>query len=197
MSAMQNYVYKNTIKFFNSDKSIYKKLIYSFAFALLTAYGAQLKFFLPWTPVPITFQTFFVLLSGLMLGPKWGSVSQIIYVACGMLGIPFFAGMASGISVIFGPRGGYLIGFILTSYVIGYLFEKFEFNFFKSVAVLTAISFVLIYGLGSLGLGLWFFSMNGFSPSFYSLMAMGVLPFIPGDLIKILCICFIENRLLK
>ena len=197
MRAIQNYVSRISVKLQDFNYPIIQKIIYSFAFALLTAYGAQLKFFLPWTPVPITFQTFFVLLSGLILGSKWGSLSQIIYVSCGALGVPFFSGMESGVSIIFGPRGGYLTGFILTSYIVGYLFEKFEFNFFKSLAILNMAYFVVMYSFGCAGLGIWLFSINGAFPSFYSLMAMGVLPFILGDLIKILLVSIVENKFVK
>ena len=197
MKSMQGCVDKVSIKLFNYKSLIVQKLICSFAFALLTAYGAQLKFFLPWTPVPVTFQTFFVLFSGLLLGSKWGCMSQIIYVGCGAFGVPFFSGMESGISVILGPRGGYLVGFILTSYIVGYLFERFEFNFVKSFFILNVVSFVVLYGLGCLGLALCLFSANSNLPSIYNLMIIGVLPFIPGDLIKIILATIVQNKFLN
>jgi len=166
---------------------IIQKIIISSVFALATAYAAQLKIFLPWTPVPITLQTLIVLLSGVFLGKWWGSFSQILYVSCGILGVPLFAGMGSGLAVILGPRGGYLIGFILISFFIGHfkngLFKKSE--TFKNFIKISLIYSILIYGLGCLHLGFWIWLTKGSVPSFDNVLALGAIPFIPGDLLKI------------
>ncbi|MCH7819743.1 MAG: biotin transporter BioY, partial [Candidatus Marinimicrobia bacterium] len=82
-------------------------------FALLTALGALIRIPLPFTPIPITLQTFFVLLAGAMLGSKRGTLSQMVYVFAGAAGIPIFAGMSSGLALLAGPTGGFLAGFLL------------------------------------------------------------------------------------
>ena len=92
-------------------------------FILSTALGAYARIYLPFTPVPITLQTFFVLLSGAVLGKKLGGISQAGYVILGGIGLPLFAGMG-GIEYLFGPTGGYLIGFIVASWVIGKMLER-------------------------------------------------------------------------
>jgi biotin transport system substrate-specific component len=87
-------------------------------FAALTGIGALIR--IPLSPVPVTMQVFFVLLSGLVLGPVWGPLSQLMYLAMGLCGAPFFAAPPyAGPVVLFGPTGGYLWGFVLASGVVG------------------------------------------------------------------------------
>ncbi|MCL0053110.1 biotin transporter BioY [Dehalococcoidales bacterium] len=92
------------------ELSIPKKLVLALGFACLTGLVAQVKFPVPWSPVPITGQTFAVLLAGVLLGRWWGGVSMAIYAGLGFIGLPWFAvgGLAS-------PTGGYIIGFSLGS----------------------------------------------------------------------------------
>lgn len=92
-------------------------------FALLTALSAQIVIPLPFTPVPITGQTFAVLLSGAALGAGAGAASQGLYVLLGAVGLPFYAGGASGWTVVTGATGGYLVGFIVAAWVVGVLAE--------------------------------------------------------------------------
>ena len=110
-----------------------------------------------------------------------------MYVAIGVLGAPIFAGMEFGWAAIFGPRGGYLLGFILTSFVVGYLVDNYFKNlkFFHILFILSLIYTVCIYGIGCLGLGLWLYVLKGSWPTLSEVFIMGVLPFIPGDVIKI------------
>ena len=169
-----------------SLKYIARKLLIASVVALATGYAAQLRIPLPWTPVPITLQTFVVLSSGLLLGRWWGSFSQLLYVLIGVLGIPFFSGMQGGLGVILGPRGGYLLGFIITSFVVGHVVEKYQLQKFLHLSLaLILISTVCIYGLGCLQLGLWLWLVKGTPSSLYNILMMGMIPFIPGDLIKI------------
>ena len=87
--------------------------------ALLVAALAQVEIPLPFTPVPITGQTFGVLLVGAALGSKRGALSLVSYLSMGVLGLPFFAGGAHGWDIVIGATGGYLIGFVIAAYVIG------------------------------------------------------------------------------
>lgn len=203
-SARTTLLQKSFIKI--SNASWPRKLLLSSLFGFATGYAAQVKCFLPWTPVPITLQTFVVLAAGIFLGKYWGALSQLLYIGCGAFGVPFFAGMAGGFSVLAGPRGGYLIGFVLTAFVVGVMTKhgraltgiprdanyvgprderpKIK-NFFITFLTLTTIYTLLIYGPGLLQLGFWLSLTKGAAPSCYSLFTMGMFPFIPGDLIKL------------
>ncbi len=92
------------------------------SFALLTALGAQIV--LPTIPVPFTLQTFFVLLSGALLGPRKGAAAQMSYLAMGASGLPVFAGFAGGFPYLLGPTGGYLIAFPFAAFVTGALLHE-------------------------------------------------------------------------
>ena len=98
-----------------------KHLVVVAFFVALTAIGARLEIPLPY--VPFTVQTFFVLLAGLLLGSRLGALSQTVYVAIGLLGLPVFA-RGGGLGYIAQPTFGYLIGFIPAAYVVGALVEK-------------------------------------------------------------------------
>jgi len=176
----------NRIFSWSCDHSLTCKILISFLFALATAYGAQLRIPLPWSPVPITLQTFFVLLSGLLMGPCWGAVSQAIYVGVGICGLPFFTGMLAGWGRIFGPTGGYLMSYILVSFVVG-LFSKrilYSKSSLRSVLLLSLLSLPIVYGLGCTQLAVWL-SVNGSFPGLFKIFTMGMFPFLIGDLIKI------------
>lgn len=93
-------------------------------FALLTALGAQVR--IPIQPVPITLQTFFVLLGGLMLGPNLGALAQVLYVSLGAAGAPVFAGEGVGRAYLLGPTGGYLLGFAASAWLVGQLIRALD-----------------------------------------------------------------------
>ncbi|MEO0226145.1 MAG: biotin transporter BioY, partial [candidate division WOR-3 bacterium] len=103
------------------------------SFGLAMVFSAYIYIPLPWTPVPITLQTFFVFLSGIILR-YYGGLSQILYVGLGAIGLPVFAQGFGGISRIFGPTGGYLIGFIIAAIFIGQFYSIR--NFFKGLLIL-------------------------------------------------------------
>lgn len=148
-------------------------------FIVLTAVGALIRIPLPFTPVPITLQTFFVLLSGALLGRRLGPLSQGGYVCLGVFGVPLFAG-GSGYLHILGPTGGYLIGFIVASWIVGRLLDSGKGLSFIRVLLVMAFASLVIYLLGTLHLAL---VVNvGFRKAIF----MGVLPFIPGDTLKLL-----------
>jgi len=168
--------------------SLTGKVMLALGMASLTGALAQLRIVLPWTPVPITGQTFAILLAGIFLGRRWGGVSQAIYVGLGMAGVPWFAGQQCGIGAIAGPTGGYLVGFILAALLIGYLTDRYvgARNFLPILGIMLLANFGLIHALGLLHLGLWFKVSGGAVPSIGKLLNLGVLPFVPGDLAKVL-----------
>lgn len=167
------------------------KLLFASVCALATAYGAQMKIFLPWTPVPITMQTLFVLLSGILLGRFWGLCSQLIYVAAGVLGIPFFAHMSGGLAILIGPRGGYLFGFMLTAFVVGHVVERCT-SWKKMFFMLSLVYVLCVYLPGCLHLACWLLYIKG-SVSVWHVLTMGCFPFLIGDVIKV-CVATVVGR---
>ncbi|MBN1695544.1 biotin transporter BioY [candidate division WOR-3 bacterium] len=177
--------FKKTLKVFfywSRGLTVGKKIVFATGIACLTGLSAHFKVPLPWTPVPITLQTFFVLIAGVLLGRNWGGVSQIIYVAAGMLGFGCFAGGS-----IFGPTGGYLIGFVLSAFFLGYAIDKYLHSreFLSILSLMSFAGFFLIYIPGLIQLGFYLYLVKGAFPGFAALLSMGFFPFIPGDLIKI------------
>lgn len=170
------------------DASTATKLLMSLMMACLTGIMAQIIIPLPWTPVPITAQTFAVLCSGLFLGKRYGCLSQVLYVVLGVAFIPWFGGMTGGLEALLGSTGGYFIGFIITSYFIGLITEKYaESRSFRKMAVVIGIAnFTLIYIPGLAGLALWFSLTQGTAIGIVDLLMMGLVPFIVGDIVKIL-----------
>jgi biotin transport system substrate-specific component len=155
-------------------------------FACLTGLLAQFRFYLPWTLVPITGQTFAVMLSAIFLG-KWAGVSQGMYVGFGAAGVPWFAGWNSGLGAITGITAGYLFGFIIAAFFMGYFIDKYvrSRSFVSMVGIMLFANFVIIYGFGLANLYLWLTLVNNTSVGIIELLMMGMIPFIIGDLLKI------------
>jgi len=177
---------KNVFERFNESSTI-TKIVFSFLMACITGLMAQIIIPLPWTPVPITAQTFAVLCSGLFLGKRYGCLSQIMYVVLGIAFVPWFGGMTGGLDVLLGSTGGYLIGFIIASYFIGYITDKYAKarNFTRMFTVICVANFALIYIPGLLGLALWMYFAQGTVVGIADLLMMGLVPFIFGDLVKV------------
>ncbi len=154
------------------------KIFLALSFALLTAILAQAKFYLPGNAlVPITGQTFAVLLAGVILG-KWGGISQCIYVGLGAMGLPWFANIT-------GSTIGYLVGFIIAAFFLGFITDKYV-KSRKLTSILPLMlftTFVLIYIPGLTYL-YFYMSSLGVSFSLIELLTIAVLPFIVGDIIK-------------
>jgi biotin transport system substrate-specific component len=156
-------------------------------FIVLTGLGAFVRIPLPFTPVPITLQTFFVLLAGAMLGKKFGFFSQAGYVTLGAIGVPIFAGATSGIGCLLGPSGGYLFGFMVASFLIGILLEKNK-NFTQIItAFLVATVVIYVFGI------MWLMAVLrvGLGKAIF----VGIVPFIGGDLIKLILAALIYDKL--
>jgi biotin transport system substrate-specific component len=150
-----------------------KEIVYSGIFVALTIVGAQIA--IPIGPVPITFQTLFVILSGLMLGARVGFFTQFAYVIMGIVGLPVFAGFTGGIVQLYGPLGGYLIAFPLAALASGFVIEKKKSITNYILAALLGIC--IIYTSGWLRLGIY---MHDFKKAFL----VGVAPFILWDFLK-------------
>jgi biotin transport system substrate-specific component len=163
--------------------------ILSSLFTALTAFGAQIRIPLPF--VPLTLQTFFVMLSGHFLGPIYGAASQIVYLLLGLLGLPIFA-EGGGVGYIFKPTFGYLLGFPLASFAAGMVIhhQSWQPQALPAAAIsrlilanVLALSAIFVPGV----IYLWFctnFILGKFL-SFPFAWWSGCLIFLPGDLIKI------------
>jgi biotin transport system substrate-specific component len=165
---------------------LYNKVILAISFACLTALLAQLRFYMPGSPVPLTGQTFAVVLSAVILGKWWGGISQSIYLGVGMAGIPWFAGMNGGFAYLAGPTGGYLIGFVLAAFFLGYCVDTYvrSRKYWTMFALMFFANFGIVFGFGLLQLYAWF-SLSGASVDLWGLLLMGLIPFIIGDTVKI------------
>jgi biotin transport system substrate-specific component len=143
----------------------------------LMAASAWVAIPLPFSPVPVTAQTFAVLLVGSALGPRRGAAAALAYLAEGSWGLPVFAGGAAGLHVLAGPTGGYLAGFVLGAYLCGALAERgFDRN------PVTTVTSMALGNVGILLPGLlWLSRFVGPDHA----LRLGLYPFLPGDLVKI------------
>lgn len=169
-------------------------MILAALFAVLTAVGAWIR--IPFPVVPLTLQVFFVLLSGILLGPFWGPASQLLYLLLALLGLPVLAGAASGPGVIFLPTFGFLLGFMGASWAAGW----YAFRFTNHNPTLGHYSMACMLGLGVLyllGLGGLYWNLNyiaGKELSFLQVCRIGFLPFIAGDLVKMAGVVLLARR---
>jgi len=157
-------------------------------FIVLTSLGAFVRIPLPFSPVPLTLQTFFVLLGGALLGDNLGALSQLSYIFLGVLGLPIFSGAGSGLSYLFGPTGGYLAGFVLAALFLGRFIKYAENNFFSIFGLFCLADIILLCS----GI-IWLKFLLGYN--FTKLLSIGFIPFIPGDLLKALVAATLYLRL--
>ncbi len=160
----------------------------SLFFAGVTVVCAQISFRLWYTPVPVTLQVLAVILSGLVLGSRFGALSQIQYLMMGLLGMPVFAEGSFGPSAFAGPRGGYLIGFAAGAYVCGLIFEKLKSRSHASAVLAGCSGIMAIYLFGASWLGVWLglFQGENIGTCIIGAWQLGVAPFIAIDLLKAL-----------
>lgn len=146
--------------------------------SLLIALSAQVMFPLPFTPVPVTGQTFGVLMVAALLGSRRGTFAVISYLIEGLAGLPFFAGGTFGAAILAGTSGGYLIGFIIAAFIVGYLSERGWDHRFGSTIFMMAFGTLAIYILGAM----WLAQFVSISQVFL----LGVIPFVVGAVSKII-----------
>ncbi len=151
-------------------------------FTGLTAMGAFIS--IPLGEVPITLQTLFVILSGLILGPKLGALSQIVYLVLGLVGVPIFAGFSGGPQSIMKPSFGFIIGFIFAAYIAGQIaYSSKRVSAIRIwTASLTASIVIYLFGLPYMYYILNMVMAKGLS--FNAIMQMGMILFLPGDFLK-------------
>jgi len=148
------------------------------AFIVLTTLSAFVRIPLPFTPVPVTLQTFFVLLSGALLGRKLGLMAQGGYMFLGLTGQQVFTGLGSGSIYLLGPTGGYIVGFILAAYICGKFLAKAQSSWTAVFIKLLAADFIILFS-GTLWLKI------SLACSFTQALALGFAPFILTDIFKV------------
>ena len=177
------------------------KILISFLFTILIALSSKIS--VPFYPVPMTMQTFIVLLCGVILGPKFGFITLSLYFFEGAIGLPVFQGTPEkglGITYIMGPTGGYLIGFVISAFLAGSLLSKtmgFNKKFLikhnktenlVSVFIKLSIALFPIYLFGLIWLGV----VLGWDKP---ILELGLYPFILGEFFKITLLSFIICKL--
>lgn len=166
-----------------------KSLFLVMGATLLIALSGQISILLPFTPVPIALQSHVCLLMAALLGRRLGSVSVALFLMMGALGLPVFSLGGAGLPILLGPRGGYLIGYLLATWITGTMIERKRFSTahptpaFKTMAM--GVGTVVIYACGLPQLALFVGASQVF--------LLGMLPFLAGDLVKL----FISYRLMK
>ncbi len=167
-----------------SSWSTTRSVLFVIGFALLTAVAAKISFPLPGSPVPVTLQSFMVMLAGLALGSKRGALSQLSLIGMGLAGLPVFSAPLPGNIVLLGPTGGYILGFVACAYATGLVFERLELkNFGLRFLTIFALSFfILVPGV------LWLSVYSG--GDFSKAISTGLIPFLAGDVVKCLMLCF-------
>ena len=161
----------------NTSASL-RMMVYASLFSALTAAGAFIAIPIPVTPVPIVLQNLFVLLAGVILGPKWGLASIGLYLFMGGMGFPVFAGGTGGFGRLFGPTGGYLLGYIPAVCVTGFLSDKLG-GTRAGDAVAMVLGALIVYTAGVP----WLHAATGMGWS--KALAAGMYPFLIGDALKI------------
>ena len=161
------------------DISLFKKLVLLIAGVAVLAISAQLK--VPFYPVPITMQTLVVMLIGFTFGARLGSYTVLVYLASGAIGAPVFAGGA-GLAYMSGPTGGYLFGFLVAVYLIGYFTEQGYGRTFISTLLLALAGSIVFYVFGVA----WLTTILGFEKA----VKFGLLPFLYGDVLKLFLLAF-------
>jgi biotin transport system substrate-specific component len=172
-----------------------KSLLLTSFFAVLTGVGGYLT--IPMVPVPFTMQTFVVLMSGLLLGPKYGPLSQALYVAMGLVGIPVFAGGRGGPNYVFSPTFGFLVGYIFVSWFTGLWGTRVSAEKKGAARRYSIICLVAAAALYIVALPCFYLNMNYVTKvemSFLRAVQVGFLPFAVPDAIKAVAAGWLASR---
>ncbi len=156
-----------------------KSMILVGMFAAITAVLAQVAIPIPFSPVPITMQVFAVCLAAGILGARLGGLSMLIYMLLGVAGVPVFAQAKAGLPVVLGPTGGYIWGFIIAAFVIGWLIERVKQPSYKTMLLAMFAGLAVIYTTGTIQLA---FVMQLTAAK---ALAFGVGWFLPLDAVKL------------
>lgn len=180
------------IKQWSSELTGIKAFVATAAGTLAIALFAQIAFYLPGNPVPITLQVFGVICCAMILGPKLAALAVIQYIVLGVCGLPVFSGFTTGLKGILGPTGGYLVGFIVAAYITGYLAKSRANSGDKDLILAGLAGLAAIYVFGAAGLLVWLHAA-GMHFGGWSAWALGAAPFVLLDTVKV-CFAVIISR---
>lgn len=176
---------------FSPSKAVARDVVSIVGFALLTALLAQVRIPLPFTPVPLTGQTFAVLFAGAVLGAARGFSSQALYLTLGVMGLPVFAGGSSGALILAGPTAGYLWSFPVAAGLLGWLVERGASRATWKLALALFTSDILILASGTAWLALLYHQPAAV------VLSWGVYPFIFSNVVKVAAVGLTLPRILK
>jgi len=163
-------------------------VVFTAMFVAIIAVCAQIQ--IPLGPVPFTLQTLGVFAAASLLGWKRGTISVLVYVLLGLVGVPVFAGFAGGVSCLVGPTGGYIIGFIFTALIVGLIADKLGRKLWVLIVAMI-IGLLVCYAFGTA----WFCISTG--TGLLDALLLCVVPFLIADAAKIAVASVLVNRLDK
>lgn len=181
-----------SVEFKTMTNTISKKIVFTALFAALIAVCGFISIPIPGTPIPIVLQNMLAVLTGLMLGPVWGTLSTALFFVAGLLGLPIFSGGTGGISRLMGPTGGFLYGYVLATLATGMIAQRPVYGKKTSLLRLilaTVFGFVVMYIPGVIHF------MLVMNKTFTQTLTLCVLPYIPGDLIKMVIAILLAAKL--
>jgi biotin transport system substrate-specific component len=164
-----------------------KELTLCALFAALNAVLAQIS--IPIGPVPINLTHLSTYTAAGLLGARYGALSQLVYVLMGAIGLPVFSGFSGGLGRVFGPTGGYILAYIGSAFLSGFLMERFGRKSVKAMAAAIYSGWILTYLLGTL----WYSLIT--HVNFAAAFMVCVLPFLAGDCLKTFLSIFLIKRL--
>ena len=184
---MKQSILNGVIKIKTKEKEFLKSIFLVLSGVIFLSIMSQLIIPLYFTPVPISLGSFGVILIALLYGRKLGTATVLSYVATGSLGAPVFAGFKAG--SLFSPTGGYILGYIAAALILGFLSDKGIAKSYVKTFLSLLLASAVILVLGALVLILFVPSKNIFM--------IGVLPFLPGDMLKVVAAALLFPRLWK
>ena len=171
----------------NNDTNIKRFVMIALMSAIISVLS-PLSIVIPISPVPISLATFAIYLTTYILGAKYGTISTLIYILLGMIGLPIFTAFTGGVAKIFGPTGGYIIGYIFLAIIAGVIIE----TNYDSIGVSflgMIIGTIVLYLIGTMWLS--FVAHMTFKEAILA----GVAPFIPGDVVKMIIACIAGRKI--
>jgi biotin transport system substrate-specific component len=164
-----------------------KKVSCTALFTALIIVGHFLAIPIAVSPSPIVLGDMFVLMAGLYLGAKWGTMGVVVYILMGAVGLPVFAGFTGGIGVLLSPRGGFFIGYLFATALCGFITKGKQIKM-RTVLCVVIVAYIVLFSCGII----W---MRYFMPSWIAAISAGFLPFLPGTVLKILLIMLLQKKL--
>ena len=176
----------------NSETGPSKKIVFTALFAALTAVCGFISIPVPGTPIPIVLQNMLVVLTGLLLGPIWGVAATVLFLVAGALGLPVFSGGTGGFARLMGPTGGFLYGYALATLAAGLVAQRPKYGTktpMIRLVLATVLGFVVMYIPGILHF------MRVMDKTFSQTMTLCVIPYIPGDVVKMIVAVLLSSKL--